>query len=124
MNFPHLEVLTKSATPGDIQVMYMHASVWNKSLGETVTIFALAGYLEALTHILIDIKRAFSGDGETINLSTTEVLFCYAAGNLMKPKKLWYWMSSNDTLLPQFLTEAVVLDVSVSTDRLLGLGSY
>ena len=43
--FPILAVLTKSATPGDIQVTYAYASVGNKSLSETVAPFDLEGYL-------------------------------------------------------------------------------
>ena len=37
--FPNLVVLTKSATPGDIQVKYAYASIGNKSLAETVADF-------------------------------------------------------------------------------------
>ena len=48
-NSPNLEVLTKRATPCDIQVTYEHASVGNKSLGKTVTAFALEGSLKAPT---------------------------------------------------------------------------
>ena len=44
-DFPNLPVLVKSATPGDIQVKYAHASVGNKSLGKMVTAFALQRYL-------------------------------------------------------------------------------
>ena len=70
-DFPNLAVLTKSATPGEIQEMYAHVSVGNKYLGETVTAFALAGYLKAPTVISIDTERAFAGDGKNIRLLTT-----------------------------------------------------
>ena len=44
-DFPNLAVFTKISIPRDIQLMYVHASVRNKSLGKTVTAFALAGSL-------------------------------------------------------------------------------
>ena len=59
MDLPNLEVLTKRAIPGDIQVTYAHASVGNKFLKKTVTDFALSGYLEAPTVDSIDIECAF-----------------------------------------------------------------
>ena len=40
-DLPNLEVLTKTVTPGGIQVMYTYAFVGEKSLRETVTAFAL-----------------------------------------------------------------------------------
>ena len=64
-------VLSKSATHGDIQVMYAHASVGNKSLGEMVTAFARAVPLEAPNVVSIDIEGAFAGDGKMIHLPTT-----------------------------------------------------
>ena len=33
-DLPNLEILTKSATHGEIQATYMHASVGNKSFGK------------------------------------------------------------------------------------------
>ena len=65
------------------------------------------GPLEAPTVILIDIERAFSGDGDKIRLPTTEVLLCTAANELAKPKKLRDWTSRNAVLLLPFLTEIV-----------------
>ena len=62
-DFLNLVMLTKSATPGEIQATYAHASVGNKSLGDTVTAFSLARSLEAPTVASIDIKRAFASDG-------------------------------------------------------------
>ena len=70
-DFPNMEVLTKSTTPGYIQATYVHASVGNKSLGETVTAFSLAGYLEAPTVVSIDAKHAFAVNGNNIRLPTT-----------------------------------------------------
>ena len=105
-----MAVLTKSATPGDTQVTYAHASVGKNPLGETVTAFALVGSLEASTVVLIDIKLAFAGDGEKIRLLTTEVLLRAATVELAKPKNLWYWTSRNTVLLLPFLTETVLTD--------------
>ena len=87
-DLPNLEVLTNIATPGDIQVMYLHAYVGNKSLDETVTAFALAESLEAPTVVLIDIERSFAGDSERILLLTMEVLLRAAASELAKSKNL------------------------------------
>ena len=83
-DFPNMVVLTKSATSGGIQVSYVHAFVGNKSLGKTITAFALAGSSEAPTVVSIDTERAFSGNGKNIQLLTTEVLLRTAAGDLAK----------------------------------------
>ena len=40
------------------------------TFGETVPTFDLAGYLEYLTMVSIDIERAYSSDGEKIRLAT------------------------------------------------------
>ena len=72
-DFPNLEILSKSVTPGEIQATYLHTSVGNKSLGKTVTALALSGSLKMPTVVLIDIKRALAGDGEKIGLTATEV---------------------------------------------------
>ena len=102
-NFPNMAVLTNSATPGDVKVMYGHVSVGNKSLGKTVTPFALTGSLEAPTVVLIDIERAFAGYGKNICLLTTEVLLRAATGKLAKSKNIWDWKYINAVLLPPFL---------------------
>ena len=44
-NFPNLAILTKSSTPGEIQLTFRHATVGNNSLREPVVAFALAGNL-------------------------------------------------------------------------------
>ena len=41
-DFPNLAILTKSATPGKVQLTFIHAAVGNKSLGESVVAFSLA----------------------------------------------------------------------------------
>ena len=99
--------------------MYEHASVGNKSLGKTVTTFALTVSLEATTVASIDIERAFYGDGEKICLPTTEVLLRKAAGKIAKLKKLWDWTSRNAVLLPPFLTEIVLTDGGTASEVLL-----
>ena len=44
-DFPNLGILTKSSTPGEIQLTFGHAAVGKKSLGESVVAFALVGNL-------------------------------------------------------------------------------
>ena len=44
-DFPNLSILTKSSTPGETQLTFGHSAVGNKSLGESVMAFALAGDL-------------------------------------------------------------------------------
>ena len=83
----------------------MHASVWSKSLGKTVTTFALVVSLKTTTMVSIDIELTFAGNGETIRLQTTEVLVRAAAGELAKSKNLRDWTSRNAVLLLPFLTE-------------------
>ena len=81
-----------------------------KCLVKTVTAFTREVSLEVPTVVLIEIKRAFSGDGEKIRLPVTEVLLCANDGDLEKSYKLCNWTSRNAILLPPFLTEAVVTD--------------
>ena len=47
-DFPNLALLTKSSTPGEIQITFGHSTVRNKALGEILQAFSLAGDL-ALT---------------------------------------------------------------------------
>ena len=81
-DFPNLAILTKSSTPGDIQLTFGHAAVSNKSLGESVVDFCLAGDLSSPSVILFNIEIAFAADGDNIRLPIAEVLLCAAAGNL------------------------------------------
>ena len=83
-DFPDIALLTKSATPREVQVTYTHASVENNPLRETVTTFALAGFLEAPTVVAINSQRSFTGSIENIHLPTTKVLLCAAVGDLSK----------------------------------------
>ena len=88
--------------------------VGKKILGENVTAFALAGYLESLTVLYIDAKRGFAVSGDKIRLPITEVLLCAIVGDLALSNKLRDWTSLNAILLPPFLTEAVILDGEIS----------
>ena len=122
MKFPNLAVLTKSATPGEIHTSYAHASIGNKSLGEMITAFSLAGSLEAPSVVSIDIKRAFYGNGEKIRLPTMEVLLHAAtAGELAKPKKLREWTSRNAVLLHPSLTEIGLTNGESAAEVLLNI---
>ena len=86
-DFPNLAILTKSSTLGKIQLMFGHAVVGNKSLGEYVVALYLAGDLSSPSVISLKIKIAFSADGEDIRLPIGEVLLCAAAGDLARSKK-------------------------------------
>ena len=122
-DFPNLAVLTKSATPGEIHATYVHVSVGNNSLGETVTAFYLTGSLKAPTVFLVDIEHAFAGDGNKICLLTTEVLLLAATGKLAKSKKLREWTSRNAVLLLTFLTEIALTNGETAAEALLNIFS-
>ena len=81
-DFPNLAILTKSATPGEVQLTFGHATVGNKSLGESVVAFALAIYLSSPFVVSIKMDINFSADVENIRLPIAEVLLCAAAGDL------------------------------------------
>ena len=116
---PNLALLTKIASPGEVQVTYGHAFIGNKSLEETVTAFALAGFLNAPTVVTIDDECNFAGTSDNIRLPTTEVLLCAAVGNLYKLEKLRNWEDMNTVLLPSLLTKAVVLEVETVEGEIL-----
>ena len=101
----------------------MHVSVGKKSLGKTVTNFSLAGSLDTIAMVSVDVKRNFSGDSKKICLQTTEVLLRAASGDLAKSKKLRDWKSRNAVLLLPFLTEAVVADRETAAEALLKTNS-
>ena len=46
-NFPNLAILTKSATPGEVQLTFAHVAVGNKPLGESVVAFSQAGNIDS-----------------------------------------------------------------------------
>ena len=86
-DFSNLAKLTKSATPGKVQLAFAHASVGNKSLWEFVAAFALEGSLDSTFITLIDINIAFDTDSDKICLPITEVLLCAASRDLARSKK-------------------------------------
>ena len=86
-DFPNLAIITKSSTPGEIQLTFSHAAVGNKSLGESVVAFVLMGNLSSPSVISFNIKIAFAADGDKIHLPEAEVLLPAAAGNLARSKK-------------------------------------
>ena len=118
-DFPNLAILTKSATPGKIQLTFGHAAVGNKSLGEYVGAFALAGYLSSPSVISLKIEIDFAVDDDKIRLLIAEVLLCAAAGNLAHLNKQRDWTPRNAVLLPPFLTKAVILHRESDAGELL-----
>ena len=119
--FPNLAILTKSATPGKLQLTFGHSAVENKSLGESIVAFALAGDLSLPSVISLKIEIAFSADGDKMRLPIAEVLLCAAAGNLALSIKQRYWNPHNAVLLPLFLTEAAILHDKSDTGDLLNI---
>ena len=86
-DFPNLGILTKSSTPGEVQLTFGHSTVGTKSLGESIQSFALSGNLGSPSVILFNLEIAFAHKGENIRLPIMEVLLCAAAGNLARSKK-------------------------------------
>ena len=72
-DFPNLSILTKTATPGEVQLKFVHASVGNKSLGESVAAFALEGLLDSPYDVLVYINIAFAVYRDKIRFPITEV---------------------------------------------------
>ena len=85
----HLTLLTKTATPGEMQVTFGYTSVGNNSLEETVTAFALVGSLEYLVVASIDAKRDFTSANKKSRLPVTEFLLHDTNITLMGSMKLW-----------------------------------
>ena len=71
-DFPNHAILTKSSIPGEIQLTFGHSTVGNKSLGETLKDFALAGDLASPSVISFNLEIAFVPEGEKIRLQITE----------------------------------------------------
>ena len=86
-DFPNLGILTKIFTPGEVQLTFGHSIVGNKSLGESIHAFALAGNLGSPPVISFNLEITFAPEGEKIGLPITEVLLCAAAGDLARLKK-------------------------------------
>ena len=86
-DFPNLAILTKSSTPAEIQLTFGHAEVGNKSLGESIVDFSLAGDLSSPSVISFKIKIDFAADGDKIRLPIAEVLLRAAAVDITRSKK-------------------------------------
>ena len=118
-DFPNLGILTKSSTPGEVQLTFGHATVGNKSLEESIQDFALAGDLGSPSIISFNLEIAFAPEVEKIRLPITEVLLRAAAGDLARSKKQRDWKSLNTVLLPPFLTEVAILHGELDAGELL-----
>ena len=118
-DFPNLGILTKIFTPGEVQLTFGHSIVGNKSLGESIQAFALAGDLGSPSVISFNLKICFAPEGEKIRLPITEVLLHAAAGDLACSKKQRDWQSLDVVLLPPFLTEVAILNGESDTGELL-----
>ena len=87
--FPDLNILAKSATPGDAQLTLTHTSVGKNPLGGSVTAFALVILIEATTAVSINIDIAFTIAGNKIRIPITKLILRTAVGtvgNLAKSK--------------------------------------
>ena len=122
-DFPNLAILTKSASPGEIQFTFSHAAIGNKSLWESVVAFSLTGNLSSPFVISLKIKIAFYADGDKIHLPIEEVLLRATTSNLARSKKQRYWNLRNAVLLPPYLTEAVILYIESDAGKLLKIFS-
>ena len=71
----------------DVELMFVHVSIGNNSLWESVTDFALAGSLEAPTAVSINAGIAFTISGDKIRIPVTKVLLRTAVGDLTISKK-------------------------------------
>ena len=118
-DFPNVLILTISSTLGKIQLTFGQAAVGNKSLGESVVAFALAGDLSSPSVISFKIKIAFAADSENFRLPIAEVLLRAAAGNLARFKKQRDWTLRNAVLLLPFLTEAAILHGELDAGEIL-----
>ena len=88
-DFPNIEILTKSATPGQVQLTFAHATVGNNPLGESVVEFALVGNLDSPSVISIKMDITFAVDGDKIRLPIKGVLLRAATGDLARSKNQW-----------------------------------
>ena len=107
-DFPNIVILTKSATPGKVQLTFDHTTVGNKSLGKYVVAFALAGDLSSTYVVSIKMDIDFATDGNNIRLLIKEVLLRSATGDLARSKKQQDQTPHNAVLLPPLLTEVAI----------------
>ena len=94
-DFPNLAILTKSATPGKIELTFIQTAVLNKSLGESVVAFVLAVNLSSPSVIHLEIKIAFCADRDKIRLPIAGVLLRATFGVLARSKKQRDWTLRN-----------------------------
>ena len=120
-DFPNIVTFTKSSTPVEIQLMFGHTVVGNKSLEESIVAFALAGDLGSPSVISFYLEIAFSTDREKIRLPIAEVLLRAAAGNIVRSNNQRNWKSRNSVLLPPFLTESAILHGELDAGDLLNI---
>ena len=85
-DFPNLAILTKSATPGEVQLKFVHAIVGNKSLCEYVVVFSLAGDIDSPSVVSTNMEINYVTNSDKIYLPITEVFLCAATGNLARSK--------------------------------------
>ena len=97
----------------------MHTSVGNNSLRESVTAFALAGWIEAPAVVSINVNIAFVVAGNKIRIPVNNILLCVTVGDLDRSEKRRYCVVLNAVLLPSFLTEAAILDGETAAANLL-----
>ena len=93
-DFPNLAILTKSSTPGEVQLTFGHSTVGDKSLRENFQTFALAGDLGSPSVVSFNLKITFAPEGEKIRLPITEALLRATVGNLKGYKKQQDWSPS------------------------------
>ena len=120
-DFPNITILTKSAMPGEFQLMFGHATVGNNSLGGSAMALALAGYLSSPSSVYVKIDIAFAAYGDKICLPIAEVLLRATAGNLARSKKQRDWTPHNAVLLLPFLAEAAILHGESDAGKLLNI---
>ena len=90
---PNLTLITKSATPGEVQVIYMHASIGTSPLKKPWPLYSWWDHLNASSVVMINDERAFVGAGNKICLPTTKVLLRAAIGDPSKSEKLHDWVA-------------------------------
>ena len=83
-----MPILTKSATPGEVQVEFCRDTIGKNSLGGTVIAFSLAGCPKLTTVVAINTEHAKISTGDKIHLLVMEVLLHYTSGDLAWSKKL------------------------------------
>ena len=107
--FSNISILTNSTTPGEVQVNLCRATIGNKSLGRTITVFSLMLSNEFLAVVSVNTKNSFDISGIKIRLPITEGLLCVTTVDLAQYKNLCNWVILSAVLLLPFLTKSVVL---------------